>query len=244
MNRGQFVTTTVRGATALAVFVLLALGAGPAGAQPERHVDALYMAARTHQQVGIAPAPCADETHNFLGGKWFRTYKWSFNAAHIASGLRVKGARAKILEAFANITNANNDCGRPDRISARAEFLGTLSQAVNCREPDGHNVVGFGKLPFGVLAVTCFWIRNGRMVEADIKITNQEEWALGSRGRCSSQPVLEATLTHEIGHVFGLDHVSERRHGRLTMSSFLDGPCQNSESTLGLGDMLGLETLY
>ena len=55
---------------------------------------------------------------------------------------------------------------------------------------------------------------------------------------------LEATMTHEAGHVFGLGHIGERRHGRLTMSPFLNGPCENSEATLGLGDVRGLEALY
>jgi hypothetical protein len=104
-------------------------------------------------------------------------------------------------------------------------------------------VVGFRSLPVDVLARTCWWVRNGRIVEADIQINNRHAWALSLSG-CRFQPMLEAVMTHEVGHAFGLGHVSESRHGRLTMSSRLDGPCNNQEATLGLGDMRGLEKLY
>lgn len=50
--------------------------------------------------------------------------------------------------------------------------------------------------------------------------------------------------SREIGHAYGLGHVDERHHGRLTMSTCLDDPCANKEATLGLGDLLGLQQLY
>ena len=105
------------------------------------------------------------------------------------------------------------------------------------------DATGFHRLPAGVLAVTCYWTKNGHMVEADIQINNRESWTLSLNG-CFKEVMLEATMTHEAGHVFGLNHVGERKHGRLTMSPFVDGPCQNRESTLGKGDIMGLEAIY
>jgi hypothetical protein len=155
-----------------------------------------------------------------------------------------RSSTASILQrAFDNITNGRNDCGRPDRIDATHRYLGTTTDRPDCKHRDGKNVIGFGRMGFGVLAVTCFWIRNGKMVEADIKINSREHWALAMKG-CRRSVSLEAVITHEAGHVFGLAHVGEQRHGRLTMSPFLDGMCKNGESTLGLGDMRGLEALY
>ena len=131
----------------------------------------------------------------------------------------------------------------PDKVSATHAFLGNTSGRPRCGQRDLQNVIGFKSLEFGVLAVTCFWMSNGRMVEADIQINNNESWALSLQG-CADEAMLEATMTHEAGHVFGLDHVSERRHGRLTMSPYLNGACQNSEASLGSGDVLGLQALY
>jgi hypothetical protein len=50
-------------------------------------------------------------------------------------------------------------------------------------------------------------------------------------------------MTHERGQTFGLGHVSEKAHGKLTMSPSIRA-CQKSERTLGKGDVLGLNRKY
>ncbi len=201
-------------------------------------------AATTGINVGISPPPCNDNAFNTLGGKQTGTYKWSFKATSAPSGLNRTSVANVLQKSFTNVTGANNDCSRADSISATHQYLGTTSRSPNCNKRDGHNVVGFGKLDFGVLAVTCYWINGGKIVEADMRITTRESWALSLSSCHGNMPMLEATITHEAGHVFGLGHVGEKKHGRLTMSTYLDGPCDYNEATLGLGDMLGLESMY
>lgn len=230
-------------AALLAVLGLLAIGAGPASARELAEVHEYRIAGQRSASITVAPAPCVDGAYRLLNGYWAQTYRWSLNVASTPSQLNKSTVKTVLRRSFSNITGANNDCGRADNVSATHEFLGKTGRRPNCTSRDGHNVVGFGRLQFGVLAVTCYWVRNGRMVEADVKINSRESWALSVRG-CRNKPVLEATMTHEAGHVFGLDHIGERKHGRLTMSPFLDGPCMNNEATLGLGDMRGLEALY
>jgi hypothetical protein len=194
--------------------------------------------------VGISPPPCSDAAYNLFGARQASTYEWSFKKSSTPAGLSRSGVAEILQKSFGNITGEHNDCGRADHVSATSQYVGTTSRAPNCSSRDGHNVVGFSSLPSGVLAVTCYWIKGGKIVEADMRITTRESWALSMATCHGDMPLLESTITHEAGHVFGLDHVGERRHGRLTMSPFLDGPCNNNEATLGLGDMLGLEALY
>ena len=108
---------------------------------------------------------------------------------------------------------------------------------------DGHNTIGFGALPAGYLALTCVRSLGTSITEIDIRLATAGQWALAAAG-CFNEYMLEPVVTHEIGHAYGLDHVGEINHGRLTMSTFIDGTCENQESTLGLGDMKGLEALY
>ena len=232
----------------VAAIAVLVLAAPPAGAAT-LHVDELHMApdAQTSpfaRNVGVAPPACADPAFHQISGPWPNNhYSWSFNSSSTPGYLNKNGVRDVLNESFSNITNAHNNCGMPDKVSATHTFLGTTDTATNCAKRDTHNVVGFHSLPAGVLAVTCYWTKNGHMVEADIQINNRESWTLSLNG-CFKEVMLEATMTHEAGHVFGLNHVGERKHGRLTMSPVVDGPCQNSESTLGKGDILGLEAIY
>ena len=234
--------------------LMLAFAAPAASAAPELHVEYLRIsdvassasgsAGASGQAVRAAPGPCADSAFKLLGAKWPQgSYEWSYNAASTPNYLGALATRRLISKSFTNVTTAQNNCGIADDVDATHTFLGNTSSRARCASRDHNNVIGFKSLDFGVLAVTCFWTFNGRMVEADMQITTREHWAL-SKATCDSEPLLEATVTHEAGHVYGLDHVGERRHGRLTMSPFLDGPCNNNEATLGRGDIRGLQQLY
>lgn len=236
----------------LSAVAILILAAPPVGAA-SAYQDELRLAPDGFQTRtaltagglgGLAPAACDDAAFKTLGGGWQNgNYSWSFNGSATPRYLNKGAVLGVLMESFSNITNAHNNCSLADHVSATHTYLGTTATAPKCGHRDGKNVVGFHKLQFGVLAVTCYWMKNGHMVEADVQMNPRAEWTLSLHG-CFEQVMLEATMTHEAGHVFGLDHVSERRHGRLTMSPFLDGPCQNAESTLGKGDIRGLESLY
>jgi hypothetical protein len=141
-------------------------------------------------------------------------------------------------------------------VNATAAYLGrtqlrpSVGRDGGCGGLDGHNVVGFGPLPDRIAGLTCTTYTvpsrgRGRAIESDVLLNRRLAWAL-QRATCSpsaNQVMLRSVATHEFGHVFGLAHVREKTHGRLTMSEAI-GPCDGSAFTLGRGDVLGLERLY
>jgi hypothetical protein len=194
---------------------------------------------------------CTDEAHSLEGFHWNSVYRWHFNAESVPAGLDPDTTLAVIQTAFDNVLSERNDCGRPDTIHAKALYQGDTTQKPCTDTPDVQNTISFGELPDATspdaIAYTCPFFggpdADTRIaVDADIVILKDLPWSLSDKS-CFLQYSLEATITHEVGHVFGLDHVTERDHGELTMSTTLDA-CDNSGSTLGLGDMLGLEELY
>jgi len=230
--------------------VLVGICAPVAAALPLRDLAASAQAQAVSGPGLVAILPvCQDRAFRLTGGHWKQAVHWTFMSNSTPAGMSVAATEAVLAKSFDNITGADNDCGRQDNVSARNVYDGRsdrapgVTGAAKCTNGDGHNAIGFGRLPRGVLAATCTRHVGNRIVEADIRINSRVNWALSPQN-CSKQELLEPTMTHEVGHVYGLGHVSERGHPLMTMSRASDGPCSNAASTLGLGDMLGLEALY
>jgi hypothetical protein len=242
--------STRRVAAVLAICAAFAT-AGPVTASGSRvaTADAALASVAAPTATTSSPAPCSDSKYNLQGVHWSSTLRWSFKSSTTPSYLSSSAVLTVLRRSFTNITTEHNDCGRSDHVSATQSYLGTTTHAIgvnrygHCGTSDGANTVGFGVLPSGVLAITCVRSVGTRIVETDIRISNQLTWAL-SLSNCSNDFMLESVVTHEVGHAFGLAHVGELNHGRLTMSTYIDGTCENQEATLGYGDMRGLEVYY
>ncbi|HYO56496.1 matrixin family metalloprotease [Archangium sp.] len=197
-----------------------------------------------------AMSACTEGAYNLLGYRWTHTYHWSFNAGTTPGELTVAEAEQAIREATNNITTGRNDCGLTDAINASHQYEGrtTTGTDINttggCNARDGRSVTGFGDLPNGTLAVTCTWYDgSGSAVESDARINKVEyTWTTSAESAsCSNRFGLEAVMTHERGHTFGLGHVAPG--SPLTMRPGI-GACDGSTATLGLGDVRGLRQRY
>jgi hypothetical protein len=217
---------------------------------PAHHHHDHDASASASVSAAAAGGPCLDGANLTYASRWAKSFRWRFKASSRPKGFNKAGVTAALKNAVTNITGAHNNCNEADQVGAQHGYLGGTSRSPGigassaCRRRDGVNVVAFGDLARGDLAMTCWWTVGGRIVEADVKLNKADHgWAIRVRKGCSRRYSIEAVATHEFGHVYGLGHVSEAAHAALTMSPSIR-PCQRSETSLGLGDLLGLERKY
>jgi hypothetical protein len=195
--------------------------------------------------------PCGDGAYNLEGFHWASDYHWLFHASSTPSGVSASAVETGLQVAANAITHERNSCGLTDRVSATNSYGGhtaaapNISAAGTCGTRDGKNVIGFGGLPAGTLGLTCAWFGADHVaLEADVKLSTRYHWfTQGVPSGCSNRYGIEQVGTHELGHVYGLAHVGQAKHGELTMSPY-SYPCRNEKLSLGLGDVRGLRALY
>jgi hypothetical protein len=220
--------------------------------------------AQGEPEIGTASSPgeCSDGAKNVLDfavkKPEFGGIHWKFNPRTTPDELSRKGALRAIRNGTANIMNMKNNCGLGNVIPSEVIFAydgstGNHAKVNNngsCGDNDSETVVSFGRLPKSALAVTCtVWSEEpgyDRVHWSDLMINKTNyNWTTRPEARtCRGKYDLASTVTHERGHTFGLGHVSESNHAKLTMSDRSNGPCQNSERSLGLGDWRGLFCKY
>ncbi|MEV0318066.1 matrixin family metalloprotease [Streptomyces sp. NPDC050658] len=202
-----------------------------------------------------APAKCDDGEYSFNndGDSWDDDpMEWRFNQGSVPGYLDGNTIRNEVTESADNVDFGRNSCGLAEDLdSDDAVYEGTTDEGTDigldtCDDDDGDNVVGFGDRRQGVLASTCTyesWWFGWYIDEADIEINDNPSEApfLRAGNTCLSEYYLEATMTHEFGHAFGLGHVPSG-HENLTMAPTAD-VCSNAKSYLGKGDYNGLHEL-
>jgi hypothetical protein len=70
--------------------------------------------------------------------------------------------------------------------------------------PDGYDVVGFGKLPGGILGLTTTFTIRGRVVEQDVRFNAAAPWDQGPGYPDFDEMDLESVVLHEFGHMAGV----------------------------------------
>jgi hypothetical protein len=215
---------------------------------------------QSEPEIGTARSPgeCSDGAYDDLSRKVKGDLLWYFNPRTTPDELSRKAAVRAIRKGTANITNTRNNCRLGDRVPSYVSMAyngstrdrAQVGTGGGCSGNDSKTVVSFGRLPKTALAVTCTVValESGydRVHWSDIMINKTNyNWTTRPDARsCRGKYDLAGTVTHERGHTFGLGHVSESSHAKLTMSDRSNGTCQSSERSLGLGDVRGLGNKY
>lgn len=203
------------------------------------------------------PAPCSDRAYDDSDSYVEGRLGWHFNRSSTPKNLSPGAALRAIRSAGTNVSRVRDACGVRDRVSAWFPYENNYKSGADigssgaCKSDDGKSEVTFGDLGRSSLAVECKWYvikKSGydETKKSDVKLNKKDfRWTTRPKKRsCRKAYDIQAVMTHERGHTLGLAHVSERGHGRLTMSTKINGPCQKAERTLGRGDAIGLNRKY
>jgi hypothetical protein len=212
--------------------------------------------------VAAAPGECQDYAYLQKGWRLYANEPWYFRESSTPSELSVAAAVDGLRQGGVNVQGVRNNCGIGDGVGFGLSYQGNTSRGTgidaqgNCVDYDGVSVVNFGDLPATSdstrLATACqaYIIRDDawdELTESNIKFNKVDAAWTDSplADSCRNRYGVEPVMTHERGHTFGLDHASpESEHRNLSLSPLINGPCQNSESTLGRGDANGLNVKY
>jgi hypothetical protein len=191
---------------------------------------------------------CTDGAYTLEGFKVDRLMPFYYNGLGVPASVRT-AALAAVRGAVYTVATGANRCAARARLAVGASYSGVtrrtaqLTSAGKCSGNDGYNVVGWGTLPTGYLAITCVYYSAGKVRNSDVLINTRYRWFTSRPANCRNAYDLQSVLTHEQGHTFGLGHVDPRVHGTQTMATSM-GPCDTSKRALGLGDYRGLVHIY
>jgi hypothetical protein len=194
--------------------------------------------------------------------KWYVTMGLHVVTSSIPSNFTASAIMTDVDADADKWVNADN-CGLADQVSATHGTVGTSTDSVDITSDSSNiscngwhtrndqNQIGFGTLPANVPATTCVWVtgdatKSPRAAdEADTRLNKAFfDWYITEPSNCSQKLSFPGVMTHELGHWFGLGHAPESTHPWLTMSTDINGYCQQSESSLGKGDILGMRGIY
>ena len=199
------------------------------------------------------PPACKDRTFHLEGHRWVTSLRYRVALSHAPKRYHHRTLTRQIKAADVNMRKGRNTCGKPHLRTPVGHYLGHSAaqpninpgkSGITCGAYNTKNVVGFGRLPGGLLGWTCYWYlnRTGHMGAADIMIDTGGALTTHLPKNCSNEWDLEGIVTHEFGHAYGMAHTGSG-HSHLTMQHAAT-PCSTYARTLGLGDWLGMKKMY
>ena len=188
---------------------------------------------------GESTAECSDNAFAPTGVKWGSgdmPILWRMDRRSTPTELKDKATLLEVRSAHRVWPQAKSPCAEDDSVSFAYNYLGHTSKNPKY---DKLNLVDFGSLGGGALAVNYTWYSGTRIVEVDLRM-NKDDYNWSNVAGVKRYQV-KNVVAHELGHQFGLDDLGDG-HGALTMFARI-GKGERNKVSLGRGDLRGAETL-
>jgi hypothetical protein len=204
--------------------------------------------AATSSPTGAAARASGCSSSSYATMPYFQvgSYHYSINLTGMPSG-----GVARINAAATRVGDAYDNCGLPGTTGVPAVYDGTTTYTTNvtfsggCATQDGQSVQKFGNLSSSVaaIAITCvgYSALTGWVIHTDTVYKNGVPWStLSGLTGCSGAYDLQGVATHEMGHVYGLNHAGDATQVMYASSGY----CDTGDRLLGSGDHAGLMAIY
>ena len=206
---------------------------------PDHSVDMQSAVAAEGAGGGDTVGECTDPTFAPTGRSWNAEdmpVEWRFRWASTPSGNSKWNTQRALRLAHRVWPKAVTNCNDNAKINFHYVYDGRTMRSVKY---DQNNIVEFGPLGSGALAINYTWFSGTRILETDLRL-NRTDYQWTNREGGKAYQVMNVTA-HELGHQVGLDDLGSP-HSGLTMFGRISRG-EMKKTTLGSGDLRGAARL-
>lgn len=203
---------------------------------PDHSVDMQSAVAAEGASGAPEAQECQDPTFLPTGRSWDAAdmpVEWRFRRASTPVKNSVYWTQLAVIDAHRVWPEPRSRCTEKANIGFSYEFAGRTTKTVKY---DGKNIVEFGRLGSGALAINYTWFSGTRILETDLRLNRYDYGWTNRPGGQKKYQVVNVT-SHELGHQIGLDDLGDP-HSGLTMFGRISRG-EMKKTTLGSGDLRG-----
>lgn len=202
---------------------------------PDHSVDMQSAIAAKNATGAGQTEECKDPAFLPTGRSWSAAdmpVQWRFRRGSTPPENSIYRTQAALRDAHGVWPTSRSRCSDQDQIDFAYEFAGLTDKTVKY---DGTNIIEFGPLGSGALAINYTWFSGTRILETDLRL-NRTDYNWTNRPGGKKYQVVNVA-SHELGHQVGLDDLGDP-HGGLTMFGRISRG-EVKKTTLGSGDLRG-----
>lgn len=205
---------------------------------PDHSMD-MQSAVSESDGSGSPTGECNDQGFMPTGRTWDAgdlPVEWRFRAHSTPAVNSIPNTRRALRKAHRIWPQGITKCTEQHNINFGYNYKGNTSRSIKY---DGVNVVDFGPLGGGAIAINYTWFTGTRILETDLRLNRRDYKWTNIRGGKRYQVINVAA--HELGHQVGLDDLGDPHRGLTMFGRISSG--EMKKTTLGRGDLRGASRL-